>query len=646
MRRSAVCLLLSIIILAGLNIGCGGGSSKPPAPSSIVFNVSQVSLDVGRVAGVSATVVDTNGAAVSNTKITFSSSNSSIVTVSPGGLVCAGTWDANFIVCTPGPTGQAQITATSANLTASIPVFTHVHIDRITISPGTVNCRSQGQTQQMSAQAFSGGVDVSNSVGPFTWVSTSPTVAGVDSNGLATAQSPGQTTIFATISNVASLPSTFTTCAVQSISVHLNGAPDKAFTIGTGATQQLQADAIDTNGNPVNTSITWFSSQPLVASVNTTGLVTAAAAGTTSVVAVCSVTCNVGLPSVFGNVVVGTVSGTSAATTVYATGKATTSLVPIDTGANTAGTAITLPANPNSFVMNRTGTKGYLGSSGGLIVLDTAANTVSNNAGLPGTVLAVSPDGNRVLVADTNVINVFNTATSTLSETISIAGATAAAFTPDSAVAYIVAGQTLFFYRPASRLFSVALPSTATSVASLASGAFGYASSNASANIFAAAVCNNTLVDNVATPGTPSFVGALPDGSGVLAVDSPGIDVITATSTLAGCPPPLADTRTSVDFGQGAFTPQQLIILPNGSRAFVTSNLPKLLVYNTAGGTTSTIALANSATAFTGGSTLDGNTLYVGASDNTVHRIDVNAGADAQQISVTFTPDLVAIKPK
>jgi hypothetical protein len=48
----------------------------------------------------------------------------------------------------------------------------------------------------------------------------------------------------------------------------------------------------------------------------------------------------------------------------------------------------------------------------------------------------------------------------------------------------------------------------------------------------------------------------------------------------------------------------------------------------------------------TGGTTLDSTKLYVGGSDNAVHRIDVASGTDAQQITVSFTPDLVAVRPK
>ena len=54
-----------------------------------------------------------------------------------------------------------------------------------------------------------------------------------------------------------------------------------------------------------------------------------------------------------------------------------------------------------------------------------------------------------------------------------------------------------------------------------------------------------------------------------------------------------------------------------------------------------------------GGITLDGSQVYVGASDGTVHRIDVISGADVQQIAVNLkdsngnlaVPNLVTVQP-
>jgi hypothetical protein len=382
-----------------------------------------------------------------------------------------------------------------------------------------------------------------------------------------------------------------------------------------------------------------------VATITSGGLATAVASGTTGITASCAGVCNIGLAATYSNVAIGTVAGTSA-TTIYATGTGTTTLLPIDSGTNTAGTSVTLPSSPNSFLFNRQGSKGYLGSSGGIITLDTATNTVAQNTGFPGTVVAVSPDGNRVVVAGSNLVTVLGVGSSINTETSGISGVTAAAFLPDSLGAYILAGSTIYFWTPGS-FRPIALRGSANDVDFLANGAFAYlAGGSAGTAVTALATCDNSVADTVPTPAVPSLVASLPNAGAVLAVESPAIDVVTPATSLSGCPPPLSDTLNRVDLGAGAFTARQLIVLTDGSKAYVTSNLGELLGLITSGATPFVVALANGANAFTGGSTLDSKTLYVGGSDNNVHRIDTAAGTDAQQISVSFTPDLVAVKPK
>ncbi len=645
---SNLCILAFSLLLVVVLAGCGGGNASQE-PTTISVSPTALSINLGDVRSIAAFVEDANGQTLTNPPvITFASSNGSVATVSSGGLVCAGVWDANFIVCdaSNAQPGTANIVITSGSLTATVPVYTHLHVDRVTVSPASVDCKSSGQTQQLTAKAFSNGVDVTSTVGPFIWRTLSTDVATVDTNGLVTARTPGQTTAFATVSEVVGVPVNWVTCPVQSIHVHVANAADTSFSLAAvGNTSTLAADVVDSHGVTVTPPLIWASSQPSVASVSASGLATAVAAGTTGVTASCSSGCNIGLSPVYGNVVTGTVAGTSS-TTIYATGTGATTLVPITSATNAAGTGITLPSSPNSFLLNRQGTTGYLGSDAGLITLDVASNTVTQNSGLAGKVLAVSADGNRLIVAGTNLVSVVGVGAGIVSDSSSIAGATAADFTSDSLGAYILSGSTLYFWTPGN-FKRVPLAGTAKDVKFLANGAFAYVAGGTAGPAAAAlATCDNSLADTVALPAVPNFLASLPDASKVLAVDSPGIDVIIPATSLAGCPPPLSDTLASVDLGAGAFTPRQLIVLPDGSKAYVTSDLGQLLGLNTADSTPFAIPLANGANAFTGGSTLDGKMLYVGGSDNAVHRIDVASAADAQQISVSFTPDLVAVTPK
>ncbi len=649
-RLQAAILIAILTVLIIALAGCGGGSSSKAAstPTAIVITPSSLSLNLGDVTGIGANVVNSSGATVTNPPVvTFTSSNTSLVTISSTGSVCAGKWDTNFIVCdtTGVQPGTANITATAGSLTASIPVYVHLHVDRVTISPATVDCVSSSQTQQMTAQAFNNGVDITSTVGPFTWAAATVDVATVDTNGLVTAKTPGQTGITAAVSNVKSVPATWVTCPVQSVNIHLASGAATTFSLATAGTVSLTADLVDSHGRTISAPLNWSSSQASVANVNGAALVTAVGPGTVGITGSCAGTCNIGLPSVYSNVVKGTVSGTSA-TTIYAAGTSSTSLIPIDSGTNAAGTAITLPAKPNSFLFDRVGNNGYLGSDSGVMILAVATNTVTQNAGATGRVLAVSPDSNRIIVAGSNTLFVLGVGTGISTESSAIANAVGADFTPDSKGAYIVAGNSLYFWTP-GQFKIIALAGAANDVKFLASGAFGYlAGGAASPAVTALDTCDNLLADTITTPATPTFVASLIDASEVLAVDSPGIDVITPSTTRVGCPPALSDSVNTVNLGAGSFTARQLILLPDGSKAYVTSDQAQVLGLTTATGTPFAIPLVGGASAFTGGTTLDGTKLYLGASDGKVHRIDTASGADVQQIGISFTPDLVAVRPK
>lgn len=388
------------------------------------------------------------------------------------------------------------------------------------------------------------------------------------------------------------------------------------------------------------------------------------------------------------NVVTMTVTGTATNSgTVYvsSTSCGTTDgcfskIVPITTPANTLGTFLTLPATPDSLVFSRQGTKAYLGTNSGLLgsvglaELDTATNTITPFTTLPGKVLAVSPDGNKVIISDTapadgsNRVFVFDT-TSKSSVTFQITGATAADFSPDSLKAYIVAGSTLYVYSKLDALRAIPLGAPANDVSFLSEGAFAYVAGGAPSSATVWRTCDNGSADTIdqtkGLPATPSFIRTLPDATRVLALTPPTVDIINVDTGLtgpSGCTPTVSNKASSFNLGQGNFVAKQLIISQDASTAYVIpSNLGSILVYNIAGQTSSAISLAGNATPLTASLTPDGTLLYVGASDGTLHVVDTVAGGDVQQISFSPTslcqnsigkpfsvpcyPDLVAVRP-
>jgi len=328
--------------------------------------------------------------------------------------------------------------------------------------------------------------------------------------------------------------------------------------------------------------------------------------------------------------------------------------------------------------------------------------TVSEVKGVIGKVLTVSPDGKKVILSGTDPntlpvpgsstppaptqVTVFDTTSST-STILPIAGATAADYSPDNLKASILAGSTLYVYSTLEALKTIALGAPANDVSFLPEGGFAYLAGGATSSITAWKTCTDAqeAAQTVTTPSTPAFIKALSksltvggvtfDGS-VLAVDSPGIDLFGAKTSIpvpptGSCPLDLTNSTLNIttsssaffNLGQGSFVPTQLIVSQDGTRAYIlASNLGSVLVFNVGNQTSSAIPLSGDAIPIQASLTADGTRLYLAAADGQVHVLDTQTGGDIQQISfptdattlqaglcvgttVTCNPDLIAVKP-
>ena len=207
------------------------------------------------------------------------------MTIATNGLACAGTWDSLTTpqICTPGPVGMAQVTARSHGVSSPpTTVYVHQHIDKIVVSPVTGQtpptgpCFSKGQSFNYQANAFSRGLDITGTVGPFTWQSVNTDVTtlaiATDSAPVAglvtgqvkvTAHTPGITSLVASNSNVTSQPLDFTTCAVQSIALAVTGSTTNSINVTSGSGKTVTATVVDTQGNTITgVPLTWSSSNP------------------------------------------------------------------------------------------------------------------------------------------------------------------------------------------------------------------------------------------------------------------------------------------------------------------------------------------------------------------------------------------------
>ncbi len=358
-----------------------------------------------------------------------------------------------------------------------------------------------------------------------------------------------------------------------------------------------------------------------------------------------------------------TVSGTANATTVYVTSSdaGTTTIVPISTSSNAAGTAINLPGGflpPNSFVFAPNGLKAFLGSDSGLMVLDPVAGTVTGVASAPGKVLAVSNDGGRVLIASTsgNTVVQFDPSTGVVG-TFNIAGALSGDYTPDRSLVFVGTNGNRVYESGTGIFNNFAVGGAPVGLALLASGAYAYAG-DPTTDVFS--TCSNTLVGNVGIASTLIKAAAKPVSPPnefnlqMVAVTGNQITQIDAAPAAPALPCPGIPTNTAQAYsfpGVAAFTPVQLFVTPDSSRAIVTaSDVNQLLVYTVgataASGSVTTIPLTNGATgAYTAGVTIDSTITWVGvAGVNQVQAYNLASGTPVTSVSVGFTPNLVAVR--
>ena len=685
MQLSLVTRFTLLIGAAAVLASCGHGSSSSSTntntPASITVTPTTMSLTHGQVGQIgSVQVLNSSNTAVSPTPtITYTSGDPTAVTVTTTGLVCAGVFDANNVVCqtnnssgVPLPDEIVNITVAGGGLTTTVAVYVHAHVDTISVfgPPNPPVCASQNQTEQFTAKAFSGTTDITSKVGPFIWSTGNSAVATSDTNGVVTSRAPGATNVVASVANTTGTPALFVACPPKTIALTLSDGVSTTFNVATGTSETLAATVTDILGQPITgTSLTYSSYVPSAASASSTSVSTPGA-GQSSLVASCTPPgCNpasgpavnfngtgAGL-AVYSNPVVGTITG-STVTTVYVTGpdnpdgSANTSLIPITISSNTAGTAVTLQGSPNSMVFNRAGTTAYLGSSAGMLIFDPGTNTVTATAsGLTGKVLTVSNGGTKVVLSDTsntpNKVFVFDTGNTSVE--FDIAGVTAADFAADDSKAYFTSGSAIYEYSPTTGALKT-LSFAGDGVVFTPQISLAYFGGN---SILGLAVCNDARADSAT--GVANILGATPDGKHMIGAGANGwVDLSYTVSNSNGCPPTASNTQVVAPFNTAfASTPTQIAVTSNDSYAFLTgcsggcAGATGVPFYHLADQTTGTIPLSASGTLFAGSVTQDATSLYVGISGG-VHRIDLTQSppVDINTASVSFNPKIVVVRPK
>src|SRR2546425_1586027 len=231
--------------------------------AQVMVTPGATSLPVGQATQFFATPTDASGNPVSGSEVTWSTSNTSVASVSASGLVRGvSTGNAKIKVTSHGHSGSSDIAVTVA------PVAS------VTVTPASAS-GAVGQAVQLAATPKdASGTPLSGRV--VTWATSNVAVATVNGSGLVSGVAAGVATITAT-SEGQSGGATITVTVVPVASVTVSPATASAQ---VGQTVQLTATPKDAGGSPLaGRAVTWTTSNASIATVSAAGLVSAVAAG-------------------------------------------------------------------------------------------------------------------------------------------------------------------------------------------------------------------------------------------------------------------------------------------------------------------------------------------------------------------------------
>ena len=273
--RPAACVLgvLSAFIGFGLFLSCGSGSTpqeRTAKLTQITIAPANLTIAKGKSQQLSATGIFDDGTQHPlGSSVTWQTSQPAVATIDTQGNVTAVS------------EGVAQVSATYQGVTGSMPVTVgQPALLSITVTPNQFSLPA-GESEQLTAIGnFSDG-SVQTLTQSATWSSSSPSVAKINSAGLAIGLVVGSTTITAvsgTVQGTATL--TVTSPLLASISV----TPTNP-SIAVGNTQQFMATGTYSDGSTQNLTSTtaWSSSAPGFATITAGGLATGVALGTTTI---------------------------------------------------------------------------------------------------------------------------------------------------------------------------------------------------------------------------------------------------------------------------------------------------------------------------------------------------------------------------
>jgi len=250
--------------------------------AELTVGPSQVNLQPGDQQKLTPVVTDSSGASLPDAEVTFSSRDTRIADVSADGTVAA-VAAGNTVVTARAGTYRFAIPVTVTDPPQSTPVRNTrpaPTVASVEISPDNVPTARVGDTIRLRSVARDGrGNQMAGQSA--SWRSSDNNVVSVDRTGVARAVGEGTARIIAQVGAYADT----TNVDVQPVAVNNVTLSPAQNTLNVGEALTLTAQLTDMDGNVLNRTVAWSSSDPTVARVDNSGRVSAVSAGTATITA-------------------------------------------------------------------------------------------------------------------------------------------------------------------------------------------------------------------------------------------------------------------------------------------------------------------------------------------------------------------------
>jgi DNA-binding beta-propeller fold protein YncE len=546
-------------------VACGSTTETGPQPAHVIVTPDAVTIPQKGTATLTVSVTDKDDQLLTGAAVSFSSSNTQMLTVSNLGVITS-----------VGPAGTANVIAKSGKASTTVPVTITPVTTGITVTPDPVSLAQKTSIQLQAQVVDAVGTPVPGAAVIYT---TSSTLITVSQTGLIQSLGAAGTATVVLSSGTVSRNLAVNVTAVATSFV----VTPPTVRLGQHGQLQLSATLLDAVGSPIpNAPVTWSSSDQNVVVVSATGVIASVGPlGTATVTARTgnfSKTVSVEVATVvrpsgtsvtsatFGGAwgidisstgvilapssdgvhtarvdptagtIASTVSGTAGGIDVSFTSDGVTAYVAnlnnyridiVDVATNTVtGTIATV--QPIAVQVSRDNTTLYVGSGGLVVAYDLATKTEKTRIPVPGTVNAITlhPTQNLLYATGYDAGNVaeINTSTNSLTRSFHVSGtAQEAVVSPD--------GNTLYVAIEGSDLAIFDLGSATQQPSITGAGGFGAAMTKDGAQLWVVSGASVKMIDVVAKtyqtlalPGSGRRIVFSSDGStAVITQDGSGI---------------------------------------------------------------------------------------------------------------------------